>query len=115
MGVIGVGPNGLVVAVHGWTGLPVKKALTASEEQSLRSLPSTECPVNGTTSSWASGISAATRRASEVGVLRSCSPDRISVGTFGNALAAGGAAEASGQPAQSGTRLLAYAVTASNG
>ena len=37
---------------------------------------------------------------------RSCAPERISVGTFGSATGAGGAGEASGQAAQTGTRLL---------
>ena len=60
-----------------------KNALTARSAQPLKSLPRTEWPVNGTTTSCAPGISAATRRALAVGVLISCAPDRISVGTFG--------------------------------
>ncbi len=112
---IGVGANWSAVTAHGWTGSAAKNALSASEVQSLRSLPMTECPVNGTTSSWASGICAATRRASAVGVRRSCSPERISVGTFGRGLAAGGGGDASGHPEQPGTRLLAYAVTSLKG
>ncbi len=71
--------------------------------------------MNGTTSSCASGISAATLRALAVGVRRSCAPDRISVGTSGRGAGAGGGGEASGQLAQTDTRLAFSAVVASNG
>ena len=51
-------------------------------------------------------------RAPEVGVRVSCPPERISVGTFGQRRrGAAGAADASGQDAQIGTRLLAIAVS----
>ncbi len=107
------------LGVHGRTGCPPtpppKNAVTAWAAQPLKSLPITEWPVNGTTSSCASGISAATRRALEVGVRKSCAPERISVGTFGRAPGTDAAADASGQPAQAGIRLLSNAVRASNG
>ena len=71
MGVSGVGANRSALGVHGWIGFPptppAKNAVTACAAQPLKSLPITEWPVYGTTSSCASGISAATRRALEVG------------------------------------------------
>src|ERR1041385_4112740 len=105
----------LVLCAHACTGVGAKKAATAAAAHPLKSLPSTEWPVYGTVSSWASGIRAATAFAPELGVRRSCSPERISVGTLGRALAAGGAGEASGQESQTGTRLLWYAVVESKG
>ena len=38
-----------VADAHGWTGAPAKNAATACSAQPLKSLPSTEWPVNGTT------------------------------------------------------------------
>src|ERR1700733_1768161 len=104
-----------LVVVHGCTGVLVKKAPTAVWAHPLKSLPSTECPVYGTVSTCASGIIAATALAPEVGVRRSCSPERISVGTFGSGLAAGGAGAASGHESHTGTRLPCSAVVVSNG
>ena len=75
----------------------------------------TECPVKGTVSTCASGISAATWRAFAVGVRRSWVPERMRVGTFGRGPGAGGAAEASGHCEQSGISPFSKAVLVSNG
>ena len=92
-----MGANGSLPGAHCLTGVEAKNADTAAAAQPLKSLPSTECPVKGTSSSAAPGICAATCAAIELGVRRSCSPERISVGTAGSAPLAGGGAEASGQ------------------
>src|SRR2546429_9291433 len=101
---MGVGANVSVVDLHGATSPVVKNADTAAMAQPLKSLPSTEWPVKGTSSSCAPRICDATCAATEVGVRRSCAPERISVGTLGGASGAAGGGEASGQAAQTGIR-----------
>ena len=92
-----MGAKGSPPGAQGLTGAAAKNADTAAAAQPLKSLPSTEWPVNGTSSSTAPGICAATCAAIELGVRRSCSPERISVGAATGAPAGRGAGEASGQ------------------
>ncbi len=101
VGVSGVGANGSLAAGHGCTGLPAKKALTAFEAQPLRSLPSTEWPVKGTTIELRVGDQrgdAPRVRGRRAQVLCAGEDQRRHVR---QRLLAGGGGEASGQPAQS--------------
>ena len=93
-GVTGVGASTSCAPVHGATAVPAKKLSSAFAAQPVRSLPTTEWPVKGTTSTVAPGIRAATSSALELGVLRSWAPERISVGTSGSGAAGGGGADA---------------------
>ena len=92
---------------HCAAGWPAKKAAIAFFEQSLRSLVTTEWPVNGTATSCAPGIRAATLG----GVLdAACAgrtpPERIRVGTGGSGAGGAGGGLALGQATQTGTDSL---------